>query len=70
MKKNCFLAFKNSTDKFVLPTKFTFPFYYDPHPLCVQASQELQQYLKTQNEWHHNFGIYKNEIEPIGKMFG
>lgn len=70
MKKNCFLAFKNRTDKFLVPTQFTFPFYYDPHPLCLLASQELQQYLKTQNEWRHNFGISKNEIEPIGKMFG
>lgn len=70
MKKNCFLAFKNRTDKFVVPTQFTFPFYYEPHPLCLLASEELQQYLKTQNEWHHNFGISKNEIEPIGKMFG
>ena len=70
MEKNCFIAFKNRTDNFALPKQFTFPFYYDPHPLCVLASQELQQYLKTQNEWHHNFGISKNKIEPIGKMFG
>lgn len=70
MGKNCFIAFKNITDTYVLPKQFTFPFYYEPHPLCVLASQELQQYLKTQNEWHHNFGITKNEIEPIGKMFG
>ena len=53
-----------------MPKQFTFPFYYEPHPLCILASQELQQYLKTQNEWHHNFGITKNEIEPTGKMFG
>ena len=70
MGKNCFIAFKNITDTYVLPKQFTFPFYYEPHPLCILASQELQQYLKTQNEWHHNFGITKNEIEPIGKMFG
>lgn len=70
MGKNCFITFKNITDNYVLPKQFTFPFYYEPHPLCVQASLELQQYLKTQNEWHHNFGITKNEIEPIGKMFG
>ena len=70
MLKNCFIPFKNKTDTHVLPKQFTFPFYYEPHPLCILASQELQQYLKTQNEWHHNFGISKNEIEPIGKMFG
>ena len=70
MEKNCFIVFKNRTDNFALPKQFTFPFYYEPHPLCVLASEELQQYLKTQNEWHHNFGISKNEIEPIGKMFG
>ena len=70
MGKNCFIAFKNITDTYVLPKQFTFPFYYEPHPLCILASNELQQYLKTQNEWHHNFGITINEIEPIGKMFG
>ena len=70
MRKNCFIAFKNKTDNYVLPKQFTFPFYYEPHPLCILASQELQQYLKTQKEWQHNFGITKNEINPTGKMFG
>ena len=70
MRKNCFIAFKNKTDNHVLPKQFTFPFYYEPHPLCILASQELQQYLKTQKEWQHNFGITKNEINPTGKMFG
>ena len=70
MGKNCFIAFKNKTDNYVLPKQFTFPFYYEPHPLCILASQELQQYLKTQKEWQHNFGITKNEINPTGKMFG
>ena len=70
MRKNCFIAFKNKIDNYVLPKQFTFPFYYEPHPLCILASQELQQYLKTQNKWQHNFGITKNEIDPTGKMFG
>lgn len=70
MQKNCFIAFKNRTDQFVLPKQFTFPFYYEPHPLCLLAAKELQHYLETQQEWKHNFGITENEHEPIGKMFG
>ena len=69
-EKNCFTAFKNRTDQFVLPKQFTFPFYYEPHPLCLLAAKELQHYLETQQEWKHNFGITENEHEPVGKMFG
>ncbi|MBU3821618.1 RNA pseudouridine synthase [Flavobacteriaceae bacterium XHP0103] len=54
-----------------LPKKFTFPFYYEPHPLCVQAASQLQLYLENQTDFVHNFGL-----DPamdglvIGKMFG
>ncbi len=54
-----------------MPEKFTFPFYYDPHPLCIIAAQELQDYLLEQRDWPHNFGLdpSRKEIE-VGKMFG
>lgn len=53
------------------PSNFTFPFYYNPHPLSKIAAEELQAYLITQTDFHHNFGL-KNEQEGlvIGKMFG
>jgi tRNA pseudouridine32 synthase/23S rRNA pseudouridine746 synthase len=46
-----FTAFKASVDGFNLPEKFTFPFYYQPHPLCILAAQELQEHLKSQQQW-------------------
>lgn len=41
-----------------------------PHPLCVQAAEELQDYLLNQNEWQHNFGLADDKGTIIGKMFG
>ena len=70
MKENYFTAFKESIDSYTLPERFTFPFYYQPHPLCLLAAKELQSHLKTQTEWQHNFGITGNKDTAIGKMFG
>lgn len=41
-----------------LPVRFTYPFCYTPHPLCVRAAEEVQQYLAQHPEWNE------------GKMFG
>lgn len=54
-----------------LPKKFTFPFYYEPHALSILAANQLQNYLETQTDFVHNFGLNTNENGlPIGKMFG
>jgi tRNA pseudouridine32 synthase/23S rRNA pseudouridine746 synthase len=54
-----------------LPEKFTFPFYYEPHPLTAIAAAELQCYLETQTHLNHNFGLSGDqEGTAIGKMFG
>ena len=45
-----------------LPERFTFPFCYIPHPLCVAAAKEVQAYLGLQEAW-------KEELAQ-GKMFG
>lgn len=45
-----------------LPERFTFPFCYTPHPLCVAAAKEVQAYLGLQEAW-------KEELAQ-GKMFG
>ncbi len=45
-----------------LPTRFTYPFHYTPHPLAVQAAEELQAYLRSRGEW-------AEELQG-GKMFG
>ncbi len=68
--ENHFTSFKAAIDAYISPERFTFPFYYQPHPLCLLAANELQQYLKTQQEWQHNFGITGDKKNAIGKMFG
>lgn len=44
------------------PQRFTYPFNYTPHPLCIKAAQQLQKYIASVADW-------KEEIEG-GKMFG
>lgn len=44
------------------PKKFTYPFYYKPHPLCVMAAKEVQKYIQSKDIW-------KEELDN-GKMFG
>lgn len=53
-----------------LPTKFTFPFYYTPHPIALEAVRLLQERLNTV-DFNHDFGIGRSERNgAIGKMFG
>lgn len=53
------------------PPVFTFPFFYTPHPLAIQAAEELQKHLETQMDWIHDFGLENTASEKaIGKMFG
>ena len=54
--------FHTSVAGIPLPEKFTFPFCYTPHPLCVAAAKEVQDYLALQDAW-------KEELAQ-GKMFG
>ncbi|MBD3724825.1 MAG: hypothetical protein IE891_08645 [Flavobacteriaceae bacterium] len=66
-----FQHFKTNISGISLPEKFTFPFYYEPHPLSEIAAKELQEYLETQSDFNHNFGLKENqEGYVIGKMFG
>jgi tRNA pseudouridine32 synthase/23S rRNA pseudouridine746 synthase len=70
IKDPCFTYFTESIDKYDLPERFTFPFYYQPHPLCVLAAQQLQKYIQAQTLWQHNFGLSDDPNNIIGKMFG
>ena len=54
--------FKNSIATIKLPDKFTYPFHYTPHPLCIIATTEVQAYLTSQSQW-------QKELQQ-GKMFG
>lgn len=71
MVTNLFQKFKTDISGIELPEKFTFPFYYEPHTLSKIAAQELQDYLESQTDFEHNFGLQENqEGLIIGKMFG
>lgn len=62
---------EGSLQGIALPERFTFPFYYEPHPLPMIAANELQNYLETEAGLDHNFGLSKDqEGLVIGKMFG
>ena len=65
-----FRKFSSSLEHLPRPKKFTFPFYYTPHPLAISAANELQQELESA-AIEHNFGFSISEkSSPIGKMFG
>lgn len=70
--QDLFTRFRTSVAHISLPTKFTFPFFYEPHPLCVLAAKELQNRIeKEQENWGHNFGFDpENKVALGGKMFG
>ena len=70
-QENCFTYFKESTESYSLPERFTFPFNYEPHPLCRLAAKELQFHIENQKNWRHDFGIgQKVDDSNSGKMFG
>lgn len=54
--------FADSISLLSLPEKFTYPFHYTPHPLCVAAAAEVGRYLEAKGEW-------QAELQK-GKMFG
>ena len=70
IKDPCFTHFTSSIEKYNLPERFTFPFYYQPHALCMLAAQQLQWHLVNQTQWQHNFGLFDDPNNIIGKMFG
>ena len=71
MLRSLFQPFKTNVSGISLPEKFTFPFYYEPHELSRIAAYELQEYLATQTDFEHNFGLDEHQKGLIiGKMFG
>jgi tRNA pseudouridine32 synthase/23S rRNA pseudouridine746 synthase len=66
-----FHYFKSDISEIQLPSKFTFPFYYEPHLIAKIAVTEIQNYLESQTDFKHNFGLDSTQNDlPIGKMFG
>lgn len=67
----CFIPFNSIIEDISLPKKFTFPFYYEPHPIAIIAAEQLQEHLINQTDWVHNFGVNPEMTgHVIGKMFG
>ena len=54
--------FKQPISHLALPDKFTYPFHYTPHPLCVLAAEEVKEYIASREEWQEELAF--------GKMFG
>lgn len=52
--------------------KFTYPFYYDPHPLSVLAAEQLMDFLAIDAErYGWEFGLKQGDsIQSRGRMFG
>ncbi len=78
-QNSCFTHFKSPIENIELPTVFTFPFYYDPHPIALQAAKELQHKIEKEIQWNHDFGLNDQSIPKVhaqkseltlGKMFG
>lgn len=68
---NYFQYFKQPVSAKELPTKFDYPFYYEPTEIAKLACQEVQEYLENQTDFEHNFGLENDySSTPIGKMFG
>ena len=57
-----FHTFTHPVADIPLPGCFTNPFHYTPHPLCVIAAEETQEFLSKQEEWAEEL--------RAGKMFG
>lgn len=71
MPNSKLISFKSDISGITRPSKFTFPFYYEPHELAVIAMDQLQDYLISQKELNHNFGLDDQQDGlVIGKMFG
>lgn len=67
---HCFTSFDESIDNYALSEKFTFPFYYEPHPLCLLAAKQLQLHLETQTQWQHDLGSQTIKKLPLEKCLG
>ncbi len=63
-------SFKTDISKVSLPKEIAYPYNYTPHTLAKIASKELQNYLNTQSDFQHDFGLTTNSNKGLGKMFG
>ena len=62
VRHNITLMFHPLHSNLPSPCQFTYPFCYTPHPLCIQAAHDLQQFIAD----HHLISTERGG----GKMFG
>lgn len=55
-------GFSTDISHLSLPAQFTYPFCYTPHPLCIEAAEEVKRYLAARKDWEEELNR--------GKMFG
>ncbi|WP_410880014.1 pseudouridine synthase [Myroides sp. DW712] len=65
-----FRRFQADIQGITTPEKFTFPFYYEPHPLSIIACGELQCELEKNDVFLPLFDSSHPLGLPVGKMFG
>lgn len=54
--------FNTPVSHIAYPKRFTYPFQYTPHPLCILAAEEVKAYIASRKEWEKELSY--------GKMFG
>lgn len=62
MTNNLFHTFELDTQGIALPQRFTYPFRYTPHPLCLLAVEQVSRHIELMGEW-------KTQLSQ-GKMLG
>lgn len=67
-----FHTFKHDIDAGILPGRLNYPFSAAPHIISKIACKEVQNYLETQKDFKHDFGLSssKKSSQATGKMFG
>ncbi|AMM53004.1 pseudouridylate synthase [Rufibacter sp. DG15C] len=65
------MPFKDIPVGLEVPGRFHSPFQKQPPAIAIAAARQVQEYLTTQTDWQHNFGLAPNQKGTvIGKMFG
>ncbi|MDC1162134.1 RluA family pseudouridine synthase [Tenacibaculum sp.] len=66
-----FISFSSDISSIVLPKKIAYPYNYSPNIIAKVAVNELQEYLKNQTDFVHEYGMRTNDSpKSTGKMFG
>ncbi len=65
---SCFAPLEWDKDTHPLPTKFTFPFSYEPHPVAISAIDQLQDRIDKLLASNDDINMF--DEGGLGKMFG